>query len=93
MFQAIQTKYLPATNTRGSRVKASCEAGSVTVPWDYSGGNQSNHTRAAQALVEKLGWVPAQGANYAGDWVGGGLGNRGCVFVFHNATSTAFTLA
>lgn len=30
-MQAIQTKYLPATNYRGSRIKATCERGSLTI--------------------------------------------------------------
>lgn len=30
-MQAIITKYLPATNTRGQRVKATCARGSLTV--------------------------------------------------------------
>lgn len=31
MRQAISTKYIGPTNYRSARVKASCEAGSVTV--------------------------------------------------------------
>lgn len=30
-MQAIITKYIPATNTKPSRIKASCERGSLTV--------------------------------------------------------------
>jgi hypothetical protein len=33
-MQAIITKYLSATNHRGARVKASAQAGSLTVGWD-----------------------------------------------------------
>ena len=33
--QSITTKYLPPTNSRGSRIKATCEAGSVTIPYAY----------------------------------------------------------
>jgi len=71
MTLAIVTRYLRPTNNRGARVKATAQAGSVTVPWDYSGNVDDNHRRAAEALVHKLGW----------DWdlVGGTLPDgRGC---------------
>jgi hypothetical protein len=35
MRQAIQTKWLGPTNFRGSRVKAFCEAGSLTMGWEH----------------------------------------------------------
>ena len=35
-MQAITTRYLPCTNCRGSRIKAECERGSITVSWDDS---------------------------------------------------------
>lgn len=50
-MQTINTKYLPATNTRGSRIKATCERGSVTIsyPSRLTGGDA--HVAAADALV------------------------------------------
>jgi len=60
-MQAIQTKYLGPTNHRGSRVKATCAAGSVIVSWDYSLPNniEENHRAAAYFLaVNKLKWDP-----------------------------------
>lgn len=68
MRQAIITKYLEPTNTRGGRVKARCEAGSLTVSWDHTLSTQDNHAAAARALCEKLGWA-------AKDFIGGGLKN------------------
>ncbi len=56
LLQAIQTKYLPATNNLGSRIKASAEAGSIIVPWDHSLGIAENHLHAAAAFAVKLGW-------------------------------------
>lgn len=53
-MQAIQTKYLGPTNTRGSRIKATCWLTSVTVSWDYSANFEENHTAAIGALVHKL---------------------------------------
>ena len=55
-MQAIQTKFLGATNHRGSRVKATSAAGSLTLSWDYGISNEDNHTAAAEALMEKLDW-------------------------------------
>ena len=65
MFQAIATKYLGPTNHRGARVKATSQAGSVTMPWDDALDVDANHARAAEALRVKLGW--------SGEWAGGGL--------------------
>lgn len=56
MRQVIRTKWLGPTNFMGSRVKASCEAGSITLPWDSSLDVDDNHIKAIEALQEKLGW-------------------------------------
>lgn len=61
--QAITTKYIGPSNVRGSRVKASCDAGTVTVSWDHALNSSGNHEYAARVLLEKLGW--------SGEWVGG----------------------
>jgi len=55
-MQAIQTKFIPCTNNRPSRLSARCEAGSIVVPWDDGLSPFENHTRAAKALLAKLGW-------------------------------------
>ena len=65
-YQAITTKHYGPTNHRGSRVKATCEAGSVTLPWDYALNTEKNHDKAALALAEKLGWVGGWSAGYLG---------------------------
>jgi hypothetical protein len=65
MRQAIVTKYLGPTNFRGSRVKATCEADSITIPWDHAANVEKNHEIAAKALCVKLGWT--------WDFVGGAL--------------------
>lgn len=64
-MQAITTKYLGPTNHRGSRVKATCEAGSVIVGWDHALDSQGNHDAACRAMALKMGWH--------GHWLGGGL--------------------
>jgi hypothetical protein len=83
-MQAIITKYLPATDLRGSRVKATCERGSVTIGYPYERGpGEDAHRAACEALVEKFdaedrarfapvdpGYVPTWGSLR---WVCGGL--------------------
>lgn len=56
MRQAILTKYLSPTNTRGARIKAWCEAGSITIPYQYEKNTDESHALAARLLHEKLGW-------------------------------------
>lgn len=55
-MQAIQTKYLCPTNFRGSRIKATCAAKSITVNWDYALNSEENHNVAAFQLVQALKW-------------------------------------
>jgi hypothetical protein len=54
--QAIVTKFISPTNTKGSRIKATAAAGSVTVNWDYSLNVAMNHHKAAKALATKMEW-------------------------------------
>ena len=49
--QAIETKYMGPTNTRGSRIKATAAAGSIMVPFDYQLNPDGNHKAAADALI------------------------------------------
>ena len=83
MRQAVVTKFLGPTNTRGSRVNAKCAAGSLTVSWDHALSVDGNHASAAKALVEKLGWTCKSAEGYTGVWVAGGLPDQtGNVFTF-----------
>ena len=77
-MQAIETKCIAATNTRGTRIKAKCWAGETTVSYDYSLNGDEIHIRAAHALREKLGW-----ASDDGKLVTGQLANGNYVHVFH----------
>ncbi len=86
-MQAIQTKFIGPTNTHGARIKATCEAGSTTIAYDYSIGSseeERQHQRAAQALAIKLGWLG--GTELLGDLVSGRLpdGTYAHVFVPEN---------
>ena len=63
--QAIKTRYIGPTNSRGSRVVAECDAGKVTVSWDYALGVSDNHQAACRALMDKFGWTqPMAGGGY-----------------------------
>jgi hypothetical protein len=76
MRQAIVTKYIGPTNFRDSRVKATSDAGTITLSWDDALDSNANHDRAALALASRMGWT--------GHYVGGGLpGNikAACAYV------------
>jgi hypothetical protein len=81
-MQAILTKYLGPTNFRGARIKASAQAGSVTVPWDYELNVEKNHQQAAEALCEKLGWRRPTDFRYSRALVSGALPNDDYAHVF-----------
>lgn len=67
---AITTKFIPASNTRGDRVKASYAGKSITTGWDYALDTVENHKEAAQALERKMASNPdglgRQFYNYVG---------------------------
>ena len=51
----VETKFIGPTNFRGSRVKATCFRGSVTVSYDHSlGCGGGPHEKATRALLEKF---------------------------------------
>lgn len=77
-MQAIQTKYFGPTNTKGARIKATCAAGSLTIPYPHELSGQAVHRKAAEALVAKLGWTDH------GTLLGGQLPDHSHVFVFDN---------
>ncbi len=52
--QAITTKYLGHTNYRGTRIKASCSRGSLTVSGDASLNLAENHIKAAVELIKSF---------------------------------------
>ena len=79
-MQAIQTKFLPCTNTKGSRIKAFCAAGSLTISYPHELSGQACHRKAAEALAVKLGWGDA----IYRELLGGCLPNGDYAFVFNN---------
>ncbi len=100
MYQAITTKYLGPSNVRGSRVKATAAAGSVTLHWDHSLNPEANHREAAAALAIKYGWDGRWhgGCNHDGQYVfvvetgdkrdGFMIGNKGAMYLASRITAS-----
>jgi hypothetical protein len=82
-MNAIQTRYFGPTNTRGARIKATCETGSITIGYPHELSGMACHALAAKALVKKLGWTDS----HYGELLGGQLKNNDYVFVFNNDAS------
>lgn len=61
-IQAIVTSFLNPTETKGARVKARSESGSMIIPWDHELSLHQNHEAACLALLQRKGWT--------GDYVG-----------------------
>jgi hypothetical protein len=91
--QAIQTAFLPATETKGERIKASCERGQITVDYPHELSVSDAHAYAARTLQVKF--VKEDRAEYGEEctiegnpWmrrmVGGSCpaNKRGYIFVF-----------
>lgn len=56
-MKAIKVKFLPVTDSRGSRVKASAEgAVSRTLSYDHGLDADKNANEAARALIADAGW-------------------------------------
>lgn len=78
-MQAIVTKYIGPTDTKGARIKATCDAGSITIDYPHELSGDDVHAKAAMALVRKLGWDDAMREK---SWACGSLPNQnGYVFV------------
>lgn len=73
MQQAIRTKYLPPDH-RSARIRAIAQAGTVTVPYDYSATGRAAHYPAVERLCAALGW-PVEG------WHGGQLADGSFAWV------------
>lgn len=73
-MQAITTKFMGATDTRGSRIKATTESGlSITVDYPHEKREGAEaHSVAAIALCKRMGW--------GGELIAGAL-KDGYVFV------------
>jgi hypothetical protein len=68
-MDAIQTKKLSATNTRGSRIKATLLGEtSIILSYNYAISDVSNHRAAALALLEKLYALDTQAGMKINRW-------------------------
>lgn len=57
-MKAITTKYIGPTNYRGSRIKATDDAGnSITIGYDSVLNHEEPYAKAAIALCKKMGWT------------------------------------
>lgn len=89
-MQAIETKYLGPSNYRGSRIKAVCERGSLTVDYDDALDTEQAHIAAVKALcakfvredIKEYGPESARSSFWAKPFVTGGLKGRGYAHVF-----------
>ena len=75
----IKTKYLSPTNYLGSRIKASANGFSVTIPYPYYESNELAYYEAVKALIAKHNL----------DWninnMGYGSDNEGYYFTFSSS--------
>lgn len=55
-MQAIETKYIPATNTRPSRIKATCARGCAIISYPQGLTTTPSHVAAADELVARFIW-------------------------------------
>lgn len=57
IYQAIETRFLGPTNTKGSRVVAvSCGGSRLITDWDHAMDASENHIAAANRLAARLEW-------------------------------------
>lgn len=81
---AIHTKFIPANDSRGSRIKAYTAASkfSALIPVDHSLGFEARHFEAVKALIKKhdLDW------DIANMRYGDSADGKGYVFCFANST-------
>jgi len=68
-MQAIVTRTLSPTDSRGTRVEAKANGGRVTRPYDHSVNETRNHAAAARALADRMDWSgELAGALYGPDF-------------------------
>jgi hypothetical protein len=83
-MQAITTKFHGPTDHKGARITARCDAGRITIPYEYGASQDGAHDAAAQALIAKLDWN-----KHGRAWIRGHLpGNDGCVYVVVLSTAS-----
>jgi hypothetical protein len=56
IMQAITTKYMPANSKLPERIKAECDAGSITIPVNHTLDEEHRHRLSVRELMYKLKW-------------------------------------
>jgi hypothetical protein len=58
-MQAIKTKFLSCTDTKGARIVASCAGGKIrhVMGYRHELSRDANHCEAAKLLRDKLNWA------------------------------------
>lgn len=81
---AIHTKYIPATDTKGARIKAySCNGHKATVSIDYSMGDVERHAVAVKKLIDtQMEYAP----DHSVMTYGGSADGKGYTFCFVQST-------
>ena len=86
-MQAISVKFLSPTNRRGARLKATCDRGSITIPYPHELNRTEAHAAALRALVLRFKREDADryGSTepnpWSGPWVEGTTKDGTTVFV------------
>ena len=78
----IKTRFLPATDTRGERIKALTTGDKpiwIIRPYNYKLNTEPNHRAVAKELFDKLGWEKENKKAYIGTT------DRGYTYTFHYA--------
>jgi hypothetical protein len=73
-MQAIETKYIGPTDTKGGRISARCEARRIVRDVDHSLGIEERHTAVARELINLLGWH--------GHWICGAVPSNPNGYIF-----------
>ena len=83
-MNAITTKYLGATDYKGSRIKATAGNGqTLTISYPHEYSDEAAAAQAAIALCVKLDWLPSEdGKGYRFTHLIGGGTKDGYAFVF-----------
>lgn len=88
-MQAIITTYHPATNCRGSRIKAECERGKLFLSYPHELSGDAVHRASVDALTDRFAdedlkkyGMPIDGNPWKLPYVTGGIPGGQCVHVF-----------
>jgi len=87
-MQAIITKYIGPTDSRGARIKAECERGKIFFPYPYELSGEACHRAAVDALTDKFAekdeknGIPRDRNFWKSDYVTGAIPSGAYVHVF-----------